>query len=91
MLTLIDTHAVNANETYEWNLAELQRMFEVAVLSIRDGVTCFVDALDECKEEEVRNMLRYFDHIRYLAMSHGVKFRVCLLADTTHTFRSEPV
>ncbi|KAJ4378185.1 hypothetical protein N0V83_001019 [Neocucurbitaria cava] len=74
LLTLIDAH----DEPCEWNLAELQKTFEVAVLSIRDGVTCFVDALDECKEKEVRNMLRYFDHIRYLAMSQGVKFRVCL-------------
>jgi hypothetical protein len=77
-LRMVDPEALNAREGFEWDAATIQRMFEIAVLSIKEGVTCFVDALDECEEEEVRNMLKFFDHVRQIATTNGTEFRICL-------------
>jgi ankyrin repeat protein len=36
-----------------------------------------IDALDECEEEQVRDMIQFFEHMGDLAVSNGIGFQVC--------------
>jgi hypothetical protein len=39
--------------------------------------TCFVDALDECDEQQVVEMVQYFEDLAEQSASQGVPFRIC--------------
>ncbi|KAJ4984272.1 hypothetical protein SVAN01_10241 [Stagonosporopsis vannaccii] len=63
---------------HQWTIKALQMLLEQAILSIGNSpVVCFVDALDECDEQEVREMIQFFEHMGDLALSHGMRFQVC--------------
>ncbi|KAL2795014.1 hypothetical protein BJX66DRAFT_337237 [Aspergillus keveii] len=40
-------------------------------------VLCYIDALDECDEEEIRDMLSFFEQLGGLAVSKELRFLVC--------------
>jgi hypothetical protein len=40
-------------------------------------VVCFIDVLDECDEDEVRNMMSFFERVAELAITANVRFHVC--------------
>ncbi|KAK7973104.1 hypothetical protein PG988_007238 [Apiospora saccharicola] len=64
--------------TSGWSLELLKSLFEQAVQSLAGiPVVCFVDALDECPETEVREMVSSFSHLGQLAVSGGYEFKVC--------------
>jgi hypothetical protein len=62
-----------------WPLELLKDLFREAVLKYQyDGsLTCYVDALDECDEPEIRNMLELFEDLGDMAMSEDLPFSVC--------------
>ncbi|KAK8877490.1 Ankyrin repeat domain-containing 50 protein [Apiospora arundinis] len=61
-----------------WSLELLKSVFEQAIQSIVDTpVVCIVDALDECPEKEVREMVSSFSHLGQLAASDERRFKVC--------------
>lgn len=63
---------------WEWPLEVLQTTFEDAVLVTGDGrVTCYIDALDECDEAQVRGVVSFFEQLCEQAATGGVRFRVC--------------
>ena len=63
---------------YKWTLASLEVLLEQAVQRLGDSlVVCFIDALDECDEDQVRDMVRFLERIGRLAMSKSASFRVC--------------
>ncbi|KAJ4180985.1 hypothetical protein NW767_014253 [Fusarium falciforme] len=39
--------------------------------------TCFVDALDECDEQQVRGMVQYFEELAEQSTVNGVMLRIC--------------
>jgi hypothetical protein len=41
------------------------------------AVVCFIDALDECEEGQIRDMVSFFEHIGELIVSTGTHFQVC--------------
>ncbi|KAK2012397.1 hypothetical protein LZ32DRAFT_691930 [Colletotrichum eremochloae] len=43
----------------------------------RQAVTCFVDALDECDEQEVRDMLDFFVDLGHCAVQSDTKLYIC--------------
>ncbi|KAH7039836.1 uncharacterized protein B0I36DRAFT_232619 [Microdochium trichocladiopsis] len=62
----------------KWSVVLLQELFEQAVERL--GMTpllCFVDALDECDQDQVRDMVSFLEHLGKLAMSHGITFHLC--------------
>ncbi|KAK8102552.1 hypothetical protein PG984_015698 [Apiospora sp. TS-2023a] len=64
--------------TSGWSLELLKSLFEQAVQSLAcTPIVCFVDALDECPETEVREMVSSFSHLGQLAVSAGYEFKVC--------------
>jgi hypothetical protein len=63
---------------HEWSVESLKALFEQAVQSLgNSSVVCFIDALDECDERQVRDMVSFFEHVGELTTSIGIKFRVC--------------
>jgi len=61
-----------------WSIEPLKTLIEQAILALgQSRVVCFVDALDECKEQQVRDMIQFFEHIGELAVSNSICFQVC--------------
>ncbi|CAN9387812.1 unnamed protein product [Alternaria alternata] len=64
---------------YQWTRNSLEDQLQQAVLSLGDTpVICFIDALDECEQWQVRSMISFFENLGELAVSSGRSFRVCL-------------
>ncbi|KZL76464.1 nacht and ankyrin domain protein [Colletotrichum incanum] len=56
----------------------LQELFHNAILFLgQRSLTCFVDALDECNEGQVEDMVRYFENLGEDADEHHIKLRIC--------------
>ncbi|CAN9191527.1 unnamed protein product [Alternaria alternata] len=63
---------------HQWNAESLKTLLKQAILGLGDSsVVCLIDALDECEEEQVRDMVQFFEHIGDLAVSNGIRFQVC--------------
>ncbi|KAF1830092.1 ankyrin repeat domain-containing protein, partial [Decorospora gaudefroyi] len=63
---------------HKWNVESLKTLLEQAIRALgNSSVVCFIDALDECEEEQVRDMMQFFEHISDLALSNGLRFQVC--------------
>jgi len=64
--------------SFEWNVEILKTIFEHAITRIGDQpLICFVDALDECEDDQARDMVAFFEHLGQTAASSGLKFRTC--------------
>ncbi|KAL1793736.1 hypothetical protein ACET3X_008718 [Alternaria dauci] len=64
---------------YQWTTYSLEDQIQQAVLSLGETpVICFIDALDECGQWQVRSMISFFANLGELAVSSGRSFRVCL-------------
>jgi ankyrin repeat protein len=63
---------------YQWSIGSLQVALEQAIMLLRDrSVVCFIDALDECEEQQIRDMIQFFERIGELTGSAGIGFRIC--------------
>ncbi|GIC88875.1 uncharacterized protein Aud_005277 [Aspergillus udagawae] len=62
-----------------WCLELLQYVFRLVIRNMAgQPLICFIDALDECEESEVRDMVDYFGELSELAVSGLVTLHVCL-------------
>lgn len=61
-----------------WHVDVVQNLFGHAIerLGVRP-LTCFIDALDECGEDQIRSMVDFFEHLGDVAASSGINFRTC--------------
>ena len=68
----------NVTENYDWSVEQLKQVFSEAVsrLDPSDPVTCFIDALDECDEAEIRDMVEFFDCLASSALANRIPFQV---------------
>ncbi|KAH7013509.1 hypothetical protein EDB80DRAFT_544994, partial [Ilyonectria destructans] len=63
---------------HQWNIDSLKSLFEQAIQGLgKSSVVCFIDALDECDDSQIRDMVSFFEHTSELAVSAGIKFKVC--------------
>lgn len=46
----------------------------------KSSLVCFIDALDECDENQIRDMVLFFKYIGELTTSANISFLVCLLS-----------
>ncbi|KAI1261596.1 hypothetical protein F5Y18DRAFT_194887 [Xylariaceae sp. FL1019] len=61
-----------------WDLEVLRGLFSRAIHSLADRqVMCFVDALDECGESQVRDMISFFEDLGDSAIEAGTKLYIC--------------
>jgi ankyrin repeat protein len=63
---------------YQWSLDSLHMLFEEVVQKLGEAsVVCFIDALDECEEQQIRDMIAFFEHLGKLSVSASTRLRVC--------------
>ncbi|KAH0538032.1 hypothetical protein FGG08_005344 [Glutinoglossum americanum] len=69
----------NHNDIYGWNAEELQEFFITAIEDLQQHrLVCFIDALDECEENEVRKMVEFLESLAEAALSSGTSLNICL-------------
>ncbi|KAH8898200.1 hypothetical protein GQ53DRAFT_802609 [Thozetella sp. PMI_491] len=65
----------------QWTLQLLKNIFEQTVRMAgarRKPIICLIDALDECKEDDIRDMVLFFEHIIERNKRFLSSFRICL-------------
>src|SRR5215469_1978461 len=68
----------SSSEYYQWSVESLKELFVQAIQSLGlFSLVCFIDALDECNEHQIRDMVSFFEHVGGLAISAGIRFQVC--------------
>jgi hypothetical protein len=69
----------NTNFTgHTWSIESLKSLMKQAIRGLgRSSLLCFVDAIDECEAEEVRDMIQFFESIGDLAVAHKIRFQTC--------------
>ncbi|KAJ5917589.1 Pfs NACHT and ankyrin domain protein [Penicillium verhagenii] len=61
------------------SLSALKDLFCQAVFALgQRSLTCFIDALDECDEQEAVHIMQCFDDLSRISTATGGIFRVCL-------------
>ena len=64
---------------WEWHLVELQHFFKLAFTKPNSHRTMiFVDALDECDEGSIRDLVYYFRSVTDFAYAAGSDLNICL-------------
>jgi ankyrin repeat protein len=67
------------NTHYQWSVELLKELLEQAIRRLgKTSVVCFIDALDECEERQVRDMISFFEHVGQLVVIAGIQFHVCV-------------
>lgn len=67
-------------EHLQFTIDSLKFMFREAIHSLNQhSLVCFIDALDECSEEEVRDMISFFQYIDACGdnIDESLNFQVC--------------
>jgi ankyrin repeat protein len=60
-----------------WSIELLKDLLEQAMQRLgQSSVGCFIDALDECDDGEIRDMVAFFRHLGELAISTHTRFQV---------------
>ena len=63
----------------DWNENELRALFESLVRNLGSRhLICFIDALDECHEDQIREMVEFLEDLGQLSISSQTRFQVCL-------------
>jgi ankyrin repeat protein len=63
---------------HQWSIELLEEVFEQAIQNLKlRSTACFIDALDECADKEIRRMISFFERVGYLAISNQIRFHVC--------------
>ncbi|KAF9630200.1 hypothetical protein BFW01_g381 [Lasiodiplodia theobromae] len=61
-----------------WSIESLKTLLEHAIQSLGESpVVCFIDALDECDEAQIRDMISFFERVGEFTSSSGIHFQVC--------------
>ncbi|OAL04617.1 hypothetical protein IQ06DRAFT_99519 [Phaeosphaeriaceae sp. SRC1lsM3a] len=70
--------ASSFNEIHEWSMELLKMLLEQVVQTLGgSSVMCFVDALDECDEDQIRDMIQFFERLGTIAASINLCFQIC--------------
>ena len=71
-------HTQSSGDNQIWELGALQKLLSQAISKLgMQRVIFFVDALDECDAEQVRDMIETFEQIGQRGFSSGAQFYVC--------------
>jgi len=76
--SVVSASEVSDLEPLGWPCQLLENMFKRCVLGLgQERVTCFIDALDECPESEIRDLVEFFEDLGGYTTAKGICFRVC--------------
>ncbi|XWW93409.1 hypothetical protein V2A60_001342 [Cordyceps javanica] len=63
----------------QWSIGLLKTLFEQAIQNLEQcPLTCFIDALDECDDSDIWDMISFFEAVGETVVSKGISFQVCL-------------
>ncbi|CAH0056445.1 unnamed protein product [Clonostachys solani] len=63
---------------FEWTVETLQTIMSEVVGELETrSLTLFIDALDECDDEEIRDMVEYFEALGSNAFRNSTKLHIC--------------
>ncbi|KFX90596.1 hypothetical protein V490_06374 [Pseudogymnoascus sp. VKM F-3557] len=70
---------IKHGQVYEWNIGELQAI----LIGVMKGpqkcpAIWFIDALDECRGDEILKLVKFFENIGHTAVSSGSSLHICL-------------
>jgi ankyrin repeat protein len=69
---------LSGSDFFRWDIEMVKNLFGHAIEKLgQRRLTCFIDALDECEEDQVREMVAFFEHLGQLAVSFQFRFLVC--------------
>ncbi|VUC25937.1 unnamed protein product [Clonostachys rosea] len=75
---ILDCSRLFSNGTpQQWTNDLLKELIERAIEKLKSSVLCYIDALDECHDDQIRDMISFFERLGQLAMSTGVGLYVC--------------
>jgi hypothetical protein len=62
-----------------WSIPVLQDMLRTVVLHLGhdQSLVCYIDALDECAEDDIREAIHHFEELASLALTRDTKFLIC--------------
>jgi hypothetical protein len=64
-------------EIGEWSIEEIKQLLASAIEHLEaQQLVCFIDALDECAEDQVRDMVEFLERLGVLALSARIEFHV---------------
>ena len=76
--SIIPASEVSALPALDWPLPLLENLFKKCVLSLgQERVTCFIDALDECPENDIRELIDFLETLGNITATNGICFRAC--------------
>ncbi|KIW69219.1 hypothetical protein, variant [Phialophora macrospora] len=79
VFALLPPKLSESKTSYVWEVGALQSLFGHAVQGLgRRSLVCFIDALDECEEDEIRTMITFFEHLGDLGATSELRLRICL-------------
>lgn len=71
--------SVKDADTFDWQIEQLQSLFEAAIRRLEQRqVICFIDALDESDEDQIRDLVVFLERLGRPATSSPINIRVCL-------------
>ncbi|KAL4936537.1 hypothetical protein BDV06DRAFT_204849 [Aspergillus oleicola] len=75
----LDLKNSEVGEEHQWSIETMKELFQDAIKSLKQTPpVLFIDALDECDEIQIRDMLRFFEDTAESVMAVGVSFHVLL-------------
>ncbi|KAK3698300.1 hypothetical protein LTR37_017008 [Vermiconidia calcicola] len=70
--------ARNITSEGDATIQELQRLLLIAMLKLQDlQLFCFIDALDECQEQDVQQMIDFFQSLGQEAVNQKTTINIC--------------
>jgi ankyrin repeat protein len=63
---------------YNWSIEALETLLEHALKMLEKPTVCYIDALDECDERQIREMIAFFERMGEFVASSEIQFQICL-------------
>ncbi|KAL8788566.1 MAG: hypothetical protein Q9213_001639 [Squamulea squamosa] len=66
-------------DSHVWEISDLQNLFKMSVQKLEQRrLICFIDALDECEEYQIRDLIAFLEELGDLATLSQIHFHTCL-------------
>ncbi|KIN08775.1 hypothetical protein OIDMADRAFT_37838 [Oidiodendron maius Zn] len=77
--TLFDSLPLSTSTDVDrWDIEVFKNIFALAIRNLgQRHLLCFIDALDECDKDQVREIVASFERLGQFAMSAQIQFHVC--------------
>ncbi|KAK1763849.1 hypothetical protein QBC33DRAFT_596574 [Phialemonium atrogriseum] len=79
MINALGQMSTMSSSQKEWSVKALEDVFQQIILALdQASVVCFIDALDECDEREMRETVSFFENLSDSVVESHINFEVCL-------------